>query len=431
MFQKGQTIRLKGGKTVTINGQIGQGGQGIVYDVSMNGKKYALKWYLPEYLNGIDQNGFYKNLLHNQIAGAPSKEFLWPIAVSEYQKDSFGYLMELRPNRFCEFTKILNAKKKITSVKTQLVAAKNICKAFQLLHKRGYSYQDINDGNFFIDVNVGDVLVCDNDNVAPCGTWMGMNGKDRYMAPEVVLGKKHAGMESDLYSLSVLLFMLFFIAHPLEGKAVHECPCLTTKYIRKFYAQNPIFVYDPNNARNRPVRGVDNNVISLWKCYPESLRKMFIRAFTKGLQDASYRIRENEWIECIDGLQDLLVTCPYCGGEQFHNAVKNDRIAFVCEDCKKEIHKPFIWEYKRITKNLMVGEQVQYRHIGIQQEGCIGRVIESKKHLGLWGIVNLSNFNWNATFSNGKQLEIKTNQVLPLFRDTKITICEKNINISI
>ena len=159
MFQKGQTVKLRDGQTATVNGQLGQGGQGIVYDVTVNGKKYALKWFLPEYLKGIDQNGFYKNLLNNQISGTPSKEFLWPIAVSEYQKDSFGYLMELRPKRFCEFTKILNAKKKIADVKTQLIAARNICKAFQSLHRGGYSYQDINDGNFFIDVDSGDILV--------------------------------------------------------------------------------------------------------------------------------------------------------------------------------------------------------------------------------------------------------------------------------
>ena len=30
------------------------------------------------------------------------------------------------------------------------------------------SYQDLNDGNFFIDPQTGKVLICDNDNVAVC-----------------------------------------------------------------------------------------------------------------------------------------------------------------------------------------------------------------------------------------------------------------------
>lgn len=38
-----------------------------------------------------------------------------------------------------------------------------------MLHRHGYSYQDLNDGNFFINPESGDVLICDNDNVMPQG----------------------------------------------------------------------------------------------------------------------------------------------------------------------------------------------------------------------------------------------------------------------
>lgn len=33
-------------------------------------------------------------------------------------------------------------------------------------------------------------MICDNDNVAPYGENLGIAGKCRYMAPEVVIGKR-------------------------------------------------------------------------------------------------------------------------------------------------------------------------------------------------------------------------------------------------
>lgn len=429
-FKKGSEVILKGGEKATVVRTIGNGGQGVVYEVLYRNKPYALKWYLREYLKNIDQKEFYNNLCDNQAAGAPSKDFLWPIAVSEYTENSFGYLMPLRPKGYSDFSSILNAKKRFASVRVQISAAKNICKAFQALHSQGYSYQDINNGNFFINVATGDILVCDNDNVAPCGTWMGMAGKDRYMAPEIVLRKKHAGMESDLYSLAIVLFMIFFVAHPLEGRAVHACPCLTAKYMRYFYAEHPVFVYDPADASNRPVAGIDNNVIRLWSCYPKSLRALFERAFTKGLFEEGYRVRENEWIDCFNEMEGLLVTCPLCGGEQFYSPMNDGKSEFVCEDCKRKIRKPFLLQGKKRCKVLYPGTVLKYSDIAYTDDDSVcGVVIESKRHPGLWGLRIKDGMRWEAKYTNGTVK--KQEKVIPLLRNTELTIQDQNMQIII
>ena len=423
-FQKGEFVKLKNGLTIKIEKMLGKGGQGAVYEASKNGKKYALKWYLPEYLKQIDQKKFYSNLEKNIEAGTPSDMFLWPLEVSEYAKDSFGYLMELRPKNYSSFTSILNAQSKFDNVSTQIKAAKNICEAFRCLHSNGYSYQDLNDGNFFVDMKTGDVLVCDNDNVAPYGDWMGMAGKDRYMAPEVVIGKKHAGMESDLFSLAVVLYMLFFISHPLEGRSVHACPCLTTQFIRKFYAESPVFVMDPNNDTNRPVKGIDNNILTLWPLYPQSIKDLFTRSFTNGLHDAGYRVRENEWIECFNKLLDSIVKCPICGGEQFYEIKHDGRQTFICEDCNSEIRKPYILETQHISKVLYLGNQVSLNG------KTIGKVVESKKHPGLWGIQNDTEDAWQAELPNGKELTVVKGKSVPLFKATKFNIGNQMMTVN-
>jgi serine/threonine protein kinase len=233
-------VSLKIGGSVKIKKKLGEGGQGIVYLVDLNGKDYALKWYTKP--SGKE---FYNNLENNIQKGAPTSSFLWPLYLTEMKDGHFGYLMELRPAEFAELSDFLIAKVRFGSVSAMINAALCISNGFRQLHHDGYSYQDLNDGNFFINPQTGDVLICDNDNVAPYGKHLGIAGKSRYMAPEVVRGDINPNADTDRFSLAVILFMLFYNNHPLEGKAVVSVPCMTERNERIFYGESPIFIYDP------------------------------------------------------------------------------------------------------------------------------------------------------------------------------------------
>ena len=215
-LKSGERVNLANAGYVTIIKELGRGGQGIVYLVDLNGEQKALKWYLNP-----PGEAFYKNLLNNIRTGAPSEAFLWPEYVTARQKGSYGYVMALRPKNYYEFGNFLLAKVTFKSFTAMLAAAMKICNGFMMLHRFGYSYQDLNDGNFFIDPYTGDVLICDNDNVMPEGERSGILGKARYMAPEIV-GGKMPNKYSDRFSLSVILFMLFYANHPFEGAKVHD-----------------------------------------------------------------------------------------------------------------------------------------------------------------------------------------------------------------
>ena len=151
---EGLEIKLINGRTCTIDKELGRGGQGIVYLVDYCGGDYALKWYTKDY-----SSDFYDNLKANASAGPPSKAFLWPLAITEKQYGSFGYVMRLRPRGYREFGEFMLAKTRFSSMSANINAAINICDAFQKLHIRGLSYQDMNDGNFFINPRNGDVLI--------------------------------------------------------------------------------------------------------------------------------------------------------------------------------------------------------------------------------------------------------------------------------
>ena len=154
MLEKGQVIKTVSGVRIVVEEFIGEGGQGEVYRVDYNGEKKALKWYKPE--TQRDPVLFYDNLKANAAKGSPDKAFLWPDAVTEYSGGTFGYVMGLKPDGYYELSKILGSRKcNFVSFRAAAEACIRIVSAFRILHNNGYSYQDMNDGNFFICPFIG------------------------------------------------------------------------------------------------------------------------------------------------------------------------------------------------------------------------------------------------------------------------------------
>ena len=174
-----------------------------------------------------------------------------------------------------------------------------------------------------INVNPGDILVCDCDNIAPDGSNFGIGGKPGYMAPEVVRGIEKPNVQTDKYSLAVVLFKLLFRGDPMEGEKVVKDICLTESSELRHYGKEAVFVYDPNNETNRPVRGIHDNVIKFWKIYPEYVREAFIRSFTTGVAEPNKRIIENEWQKLFIRLRSEIITCK-CGRSNFSSTFKED-----------------------------------------------------------------------------------------------------------
>ena len=235
----GFKVKTIDGRIATVQKRLGGGGQGDVYLIDYNNSPMALKWYKKGIMN--NPQAFYENLVDNKEHGAPSAEFLWPVDVTEWIDGTFGYVMPLKPNGFYEVSDFMLTNVRFKSYKIAIDAALKIVSAYRLLHNDGYSYQDLNDGNFFINPQNGKVLICDNDNVAPDKTETGIIGKPRYMAPEIVMKKNMPNSLSDLFSMSVILFILFCMTHPLEGKRSLE-PCLSPALQEKLYGSEALFI---------------------------------------------------------------------------------------------------------------------------------------------------------------------------------------------
>ena len=406
-LSKNSIVSLVGGGTATIVKELGRGGQGIVYLVEVCGEKKALKWYL----NAPDDK-FYRNLEHNIASGAPSDAFLWPEYLTEKQQGSYGYIMKLRPQNYYEFGNFLLAKVSFKSFTAMLSAAMRICDGFMMLHRFGYSYQDLNDGNFFIDPQTGDVLICDNDNVMPQGEKSGIMGKARYMAPEIVAGGI-PDKYSDRFSLSVILFMLFYANHPFEGAKVVACPCMTESFEKRFYGSEALFIYDSIDKSNLPVRGIHQNVIRRWPVFPQLLRDTFIEEFSKEkLQNPSSRMIEQNWKKIISTVRDSLVVCRHCAEETFVN-VSNTKDK--CMNCGKDVDLS-----KRLVINNRSLPMINKTAIYIDEDNTPDGVVTTDSN-GFMLIKNVSTETWTVETPSGKIKTVAPNEILPVKEGLKIT----------
>lgn len=315
-LEYGKKIELEDGKgSVTIISKLGEGGQGYVYKVDYRGKQMALKWYKKGVFRNADK--FKDNLNNNIKEKAPTDKFLWPLAITQNYDGTFGYIMDLRPNGYYELSDFLIGKIEFASIDIMLKAAIEIVDSFRILHNKGFSYQDLNDGNFFIDPKTGSVLICDNDNVSQFGDGSGIAGKCRYMAPAVILGMEGTpNKRTDLFSLAVILFLLLLRNHPLEGENVTSKAVMTEQRQKKYYGEAPVFIADPTDASNRPVHGVHNNFITRWPQMPDYIQKAFITAFKKDVMlENKIGVTEKEWLQYLLRFRAEVNICPNCGRE--------------------------------------------------------------------------------------------------------------------
>lgn len=423
----GDTVKMKHGGEAKVLAEFGSGGQGTVYKVSYNGKEYALKWYHKGVFGGKEQ-AFYRNLENNIQKGAPTDDFLWPLGITDVHAGVFGYIMDIRPAGYYELTNFFVGSKNQKQVRFKSFsaiaeAAINIIQAFRELHNSGYSYQDINNGNFFINPDNGKVLICDNDNVSPFGENSGIQGKQRYMAPEIVTGG-NPDKNSDRFSMAVILFRLLFINHPLEGKRSTP-PCMTKELERRYYGEEPVFVYDPNDDRNRPVPGTDRNLKLFWPAYPGYLRELFERAFSSEvMMKKAPRVLEKEWLDAFIRFKSSIVTCPHCKGETFIVQQGENE----CIECKKKIIASNAIQFSMVTVPLYPKSKIMLWQVDAFQndvETVLGEVVANPSDPNMFGIKNTSNISWKINLPNGTQKPLAPGAVVPIKTDFTIE-CTNN-----
>lgn len=419
-LKNGSYITSETSQRYKVVALLGAGGQGEVYDVECQGKHYALKWYF-KHMATKEQKVILDNLIKK---GAPDASFLWPQdMVFKTFGEPFGYIMPLRPKNYKSIVDMMKRRAE-PSFYALCRAAYNLTNGYQKLHAMGYSYRDISFGNLFFDPDNGDVLICDNDNVSANGIDnSSVYGTPRFMAPEIVTGKAKPSRNTDLYSLAVLLFYMFMMGHPLEGKLEANIKCMDIHAMNKLYGTNPVFVFDPNDKSNYPVRGYQDNVLIYWDLYPKQIKDLFTQSFTVGLAAPNKRVTEKQWLEAFANLMSGIALCPDCGAEVFFDESKaSNGVAHTCWNCQKPVQMPASLVAGKSRVLLKKGAKLYSHHIkgDFDMTTVVGEVVQNPNNPNLWGIRNDSKDNWTYIKSDGMQVPVAIGRSAGIAKGVKI-----------
>lgn len=426
VLKEGQTVFTEpSGMPCTAEQLLGAGGQGEVYKARLGGEAVALKWFFPQ-MATPEQRAAIEMLVGR---GAPSEHFLWPLELaSDPQVPGFGYVMQLRPPRFKNIVDLMKRRIEPT-FRALATAGLNLSHNYLLLHTQGLCYRDISFGNAFFDPDTGDVLICDNDNVAVDGAaTLGVLGTPRFMAPEVVRGEARPSTQTDLFSLAVLIFYMLMVHHPLEGERETQIKCLDLPAMARLYGTEPVFIFDPVDSSNAPVPGIHDNALAFWRIYPQFLREIFTRAFTAGLRDPLHgRVRESEWRAAMVRLRDSIIYCSHCSSENFYDADKlkaDGGNPGLCWSCAAGLRLPPRLRINKQAVMLNHDTRLFPHHVDggrlYDFSQPVAAVTRHPANKNVWGIKNLSGEKWVSTTPDGKVKDVEPGRSVTLSVGTKI-----------
>ena len=397
---------------------------GEMYRVIINGRTLALKWYYP-HIPGAQRDGL--ETLISQ--GSPTEKFPWPIEiVTDSGISGFGYIRAFRENNYHSIIDLI--KNRINpSFYSLATAGSSLAHSIHELHIRKLILVDLNFSQFFFDPDNGEIQIENIDDFAfyAISKSAGCQGTPQFMAPEIVRGEATPSPDTDRYSLAVLLFYIFFLSHPLEGTIEANIEFLDISTMNKIYGTEPIFIFDPQNDKNRPDKDCQKNVLIYWEIYPRFFRDLFIHAFTDGLRDPKNgRVQESVWQSAFIKLRDSIVFCQRCGCENFHdpNEIrKPGSIHQKCWNCAESLTLPPVIRMENLRVMLNYNTRLYPYHINPRSYDFSKPIAEINKHPanpGLWGLKNVSPHSWQITKPDGTTMEVPSGKSISITNGVRI-----------
>lgn len=334
------------GNEYQIIESLGSGGQATVYLVEdiNSGKRYACKDYdvcdevIKENIINLIKLKYQKEIERSSASNSVKEKIdifldsvVFPTGIVSSGNSGFSYLMEIVNKSTYIQRQALSDSKVKPNWRSICRIAQNIAIFFEVIHgNQGLCYKDVSDSNFLFDFQTGKVKIIDVDNIGKFSNYT-ISGTSGYMAPEIEIGGK-PNYKSDKFSFAVFLYKLMLGGNPFEGK-------LTEKYCidndisidavrKKFFGEDPIFVWNRNDKRNSICDITDRaKEAKLWNRLPKAIHDLFEKTFVTYLKEnIERRTSDDEWYKTFKNLEDNLVQCPHCKMETF----KDTGICVVC-----------------------------------------------------------------------------------------------------
>lgn len=401
------------------------------YEVEFLGNRQLFKWYTKSACN--DLQSFRTNLetlfkdtkcpsyvLKPTIFTKPNSSGCFGCIYANSTRNYFtlrdiinGYTLEYNNEHLPQRTKV-----KFKNIDAIVNCSVNVAKIFHNLHSKENFFYSFYEEDLLINIENGDVLLDISNAITRNKEPYTLNKGCIYLAPELLSEKDVPNKFSDNYTLSVLLFRIFFHNHPLEGKAVVDDLSLDFKNQIKYYGNKATFIYDKNNSSNRPVRGVHFAVISMWEKYPQYIREAFMYNFGEKLFSPAERYSPTQWLDLLLRLESDILPCV-CGRIDFSFLYElTPETFYQCQKCGSKYHSIY-FKKKKFRLPIHEGNKVYATFLKDNPKpynDVIGIVQENKIHANVFGLLNVSKNPWNCTIKNGEFKIINPNNTLPIFQ---------------
>jgi DNA-binding helix-hairpin-helix protein with protein kinase domain len=319
--RSGASIYASDGRPLTLNQELGKGGEGSVWTLS--GEPSLVAKFYHKGL-GPDQSRKIEAMCRLKSDGL-LRIAAWPVATlkSSAAGSVEGFMMP-RINGCREAHLLYTPKsRRVSFPEAQFPfivhASINIARAFATVHDSGQVIGDVNHGNLLISnsatvslIDCDSFEIKDGNSVYPCQV-----GVPTYTPPELQ-GKSFQGVrrtkQHDEFGLAVLIFhMLFLGRHPFAGIFRHGTADKTIEdAIREFR-----FAYLPDNRMTEMESPPSMPGLS---AFPPDIGQLFVRAFSREGATGN-RPAASEWVAPLEHLSGRLTKCKANDTHDYFNAL--------------------------------------------------------------------------------------------------------------
>ncbi|MBR4940765.1 MAG: hypothetical protein IKZ19_02055, partial [Clostridia bacterium] len=196
----------------------------------------------------------------------------------------------------------------------------------------------------------------------------------------------------------------------------------------KLYGSDPLFIYDPDNNANAPVKNIHTNVMNRWGYMPQYLKDEFLTAFSQqALRDPNRRPRETDWLKVLVRFRSDIVKCS-CGNEVFIQNATTTK----CDICGKPVPVKNTLKLPNYSITAAKGSRVYRCQLGVcNADDALNPVLlVVAKPDGTLGVKNMTDIVLNALTPSGKAKQVQPQEVIPFIPGIKIEAYEKTVELN-
>ncbi|MBO6254857.1 MAG: hypothetical protein J6O49_14620, partial [Bacteroidaceae bacterium] len=234
------------------------------------------------------------------------------------------------------------------------------------------------------------------------------------------------------FSMSIIIFMLFCLTRPLEGRRTFGDTPRTEGLMRRVYGSDPHFIME---NPSHPEYGVDNNVqrnaITFWGALPSYMKDLFLSAFSReSIDHPGKRPTELNWIQTLVRFRSEILRCR-CGAD----VLTENGASTVCGKCASKLSVPFLLRFSNSQYSIpgLPGSRVYRCQIGPCNADDalkpVGKVLAKQSDISVLGLRNLTDKHWDAETPSGKSRKVIPREVVPMKKGIKISIENETITI--